>query len=158
MFNTFNKFDPKTRRHLFLLLKIVLTIFIISTIIHSINIYLREDNNGPRSKLAVVWTSGDPEVANNVCLMYTHAAKQNNWFDDVRLIVWGPSARLLSQDNALQEKIHAMLQDGIIVEACVACADHYSISENLRAMGIDVKPMGKPLTDYLQTDWKVITF
>ena len=47
------------------------------------------------NKLAVLWTSGDPDVADNVCFMYTHNAKKQKWFDEVTLIVWGPSAKLL---------------------------------------------------------------
>jgi len=42
------------------------------------------------SQLAVVWSSGDPEVAHRMCFMYTHNAKRNNWFDQVQLIVQGP--------------------------------------------------------------------
>ena len=90
--------------------------------------------------------------------MYTHAAKQRNWFDDVTLIVWGPSAKLLTEDATLQQKLRAMQQDGVKLEACVVCADNYGVTSTLREIGIDVKPMGKPLTDYLQSDWEVMTF
>ena len=34
------------------------------------------------SRLCVVWSSGDPGVAENVCFMYTHAAKRRGWFGD----------------------------------------------------------------------------
>ena len=110
------------------------------------------------SRLAVVWTSADPDVANRVCLMYTHAAAKNKWFDEVRLIVWGPSARLLAGDKDLQAKIKAMIKDGVLVQACIACADSYGVSETLGGLGIEVKLMGKPLTDILQSDYKVLTF
>jgi hypothetical protein len=109
-------------------------------------------------KLVVLWTSGDPEVAHKVCLMYTHAAAKNKWFDEVRLIVWGPSARLLAADKDVQAKLKAMMADGIKVEACVACADSYGVSDALRQMGIEVKGMGKPLSDYIQQGWKTLTF
>ena len=109
-------------------------------------------------RLAVVWTSGDPDVAHRVALMYTHAAKQAGWFDEVRLVVWGPSARLLSGDKDLQAKIQEMADDGVNVDACVVCADSYGVSDRLRELGLDVLPMGRPLSDMLQSDWKVITF
>src|SRR5512146_2329021 len=70
-------------------------------------------------KLVVVWTSDDPYVAERVALMYTHAAKTNNWFKDVVLIVWGPSAKLISENTKLQDKIKTMLKDGVVVEACI---------------------------------------
>ena len=110
------------------------------------------------SRLAVVWSSADPDVAHRVCFMYTQNAAKNKWFGEVRLIVWGPSARLLAGDKDLQAKIKAMMKDGVVVQACVACADSYGVSETLRGLGIEVRGMGKPLTDILQSDYKVLTF
>jgi len=110
------------------------------------------------TRLVVLWTSGDPEVAHKVCLMYTHAAGKGKWFDEVRLVVWGPSARLLAADKDLQAKVKAMMADGIKLEACVACASSYGVSDSLRKLGIEVKGMGKPLTNYIQQGWKVLTF
>jgi hypothetical protein len=110
------------------------------------------------SRLAVLWSSGDPDVAHRVCFMYTHAAKQSGWFDEVQLIVWGPSARLLAGDKDLQAKVAAMMEDGIDVKACVVCADSYGVSDRLREMDIEVKGMGEPLTDLLKSDWKMLTF
>jgi hypothetical protein len=110
------------------------------------------------SKLAVLWTSGDSEVAHKVCFMYTHAAKNAKWFDDVTLIVWGPSSRILAGDKELQAKVKAMMASGVNVEACVACADMYGVADVLRGMGITVRGMGKPLSDMLRSDTKVLTF
>ncbi len=110
------------------------------------------------TRLAVVWSSADPEVAHQVCFMYTHNAKRAGWFDQVQLIVWGPSARLLTNDAALQAKVKEMLADGVVGRACVDCADHYGVSPALRELGITVTGMGKPLSDLLQSGWKVLTF
>ena len=111
------------------------------------------------SRLAVLWSSGDPDVAHRMVLMYTHAAKKNAWFGEVRLIVWGPSARLVAGDKDLQAKVKAMMDDGVQFQACVVCADMYGVSPALRAMGIEVKPMGKPLSELIQDDgWDVLTF
>jgi hypothetical protein len=110
------------------------------------------------SRVAVVWSSGDPDVAHRVCLMYTHAAKQSGWFDEVQLIIWGPSARLLAGDKDLQEKIATMMADGVDVKACIVCADSYGVTDRLREMDIEVKAMGEPLSDLLKSDWEVLTF
>ena len=111
------------------------------------------------TKLAVLWTSGDPEVAHRVGLMYTHASPRAGWWDETRLIVWGPSARLLAADKDLQAKVRQMMEDGVMVQACVVCADSYGVTEDLRAMGIEVKPMGAPLTGLLKhPEWEVLTF
>jgi hypothetical protein len=109
-------------------------------------------------RLAVLWSSGDPEVAHRVCFMYTDNAKKQKWFDEVTLIVWGPSARLLAGDKDLQAKVRTMISDGVKVQACLACTDSYGVTEQLRLLGIDVKYMGKPLTDLLKQGWKMLTF
>lgn len=108
--------------------------------------------------LAVIWSSGDPGIAHNVCLMYTHAAKRMKWFDNVTLIVWGPSAKLLSEDRTLQEKVVMMMNDGVNIQACVVCANNYGVAEDLRGLGIEVKPMGQPLSQMLKEGWKVLVF
>jgi hypothetical protein len=119
---------------------------------------IAQDSDKSTSKLAVLWTSGDPDVAHRVAFMYTHNAKKVGWFDDVTLIVWGPSQRILVGDKDLKAKIKAMQEDGIIIEACIACALSYGIVDDLKSLGISVRPMGQPLTEYLKSDWQVLTF
>jgi hypothetical protein len=111
-----------------------------------------------KEKLAVLWVSGDPDVAEKSCLMYTHAAKRNDWFDEVVLIVWGASSRLLAEDEVLQEKVKAMIKDGVILEACIACSEGLGVTEELKALGIDVKGMGVPLTEYLKSGYHVLSY
>ena len=111
------------------------------------------------TRLAVVWTSGDPDVAHKMTFMYVHASQKSDWFDENLVIVWGPSSKLLSEDEALQEKVKAMMEDGVRFQACQACADMYGVSPKLRELGIEVKYMGTPLTEMLQDDgWEVMTF
>ena len=111
------------------------------------------------TRLAIVWTSGDPDVAHKMALMYVHAAQKRGWFDENLVIVWGPSARLLSEDQGLQAKVKSMMDDGVTFQACQACADMYGVTPKLRELGVDVKYMGEPLTNLLQDDgWKVMTF
>ncbi|MBU7031149.1 MAG: DsrE family protein [Theionarchaea archaeon] len=107
--------------------------------------------------LVVVWTSGDREVALKMVFMYTLNSRLHGWWEDIRLIVWGPSARLLSKDEELKTHMKKMKQAGIILEACKACADLYGVSDSLRDLGVDVKYMGEPLTTYIQ-ERHVVTF
>lgn len=108
--------------------------------------------------LIVLWTSGDVEVAKNMVFMYTLNAKLHGWWDEITFIVWGPSSKVLIQENELQTQIKKFIDEGIKVEACRACADNYGVADQLSTLGIDVKYMGEPLTDYIKSDDKVITF
>jgi len=109
-------------------------------------------------KLVVLWTSDDPYVAETVAFMYTHAAKKNQWFSDVTLIIWGPSAKLITENVKLQDKLKSMQKDGVVTEACIACANMYGVADSLRTLGITVKGMGQPLSEYLKSGARVLTF
>ncbi len=107
-------------------------------------------SRGGPNRLAVLWTSGDPDVAHRVGLMYTHAAKRFGWFDEVRLVIWGPSQRTLCGDKDLKAKIAEMQSDGVITQACIACARTFGLVDALRELEFEVKPMGKPLSEFLK--------
>ncbi len=114
--------------------------------------------NKSNDKLAVIWSSGDPEVAHKVCFMYTLNAKKQGWFKEVVLVIWGPSAKLLSEDEELQAEIQKMMDAGVVVEACISCAKMYNVAQDLSDMDIDVRPMGVPLTNYLKEGWHTLNF
>lgn len=114
----------------------------------------------PEDKLVVVWTSGDRDVALKMVFMYTYNASTTRfgWWQDITLVVWGPSAKLLSEDPKLQEYVGKMKTAGIRLEACKACADMYEVSDSLRELGVDVKYMGDVLTGYVKEGRHVLTF
>ena len=114
---------------------------------------IHNDNN-----LVIVWSRDDPMVAKRVALMYPHAEMRNKWFDEVTLVIWGPSAKLISENVELQNKLSLMQKDGVIVKACIACANEYGVTDKLKQLGYYVVPMGIPLTDYLKEGYKVLTF
>ena len=138
-----------------LLRLILLSCMIVAPFIDTVN---AQKMKKEYDKLAVLWVSGDRDVAEKSCLMYTHAAKRNGWFDEVVLIVWGSSSRLLAEDCELQEKVKGMIKDGVIVEACIACSNMLGVTEDLKALGIAVKGRGVPLTNYLKEGYHVLTY
>lgn len=110
------------------------------------------------SRLFVLWTSGDKEVAVKMVFMYTYNAKKNGWWDTIRFIVWGPSSKLLAEDAELQAYLKKMKDEGVELYACKACADLYGVSDKLAELGITVKYIGKDLTDLIKSGWHQLTF
>lgn len=111
------------------------------------------------TRLAVVWTSGDADVAHKMVFMYVYNAQKRGWYDQTLLIVWGPSSRLLAGDKDLQAKVKEMIAEGVKIQACKACSDLYGVSTVLADLGIEVKYMGEPLSRILQDDgWDTATF
>lgn len=119
---------------------------------------IAKSEQSEHTKLLVLWTSEDRDVALNMVFMYTYNAKKYEWWNTIRLIVWGPSAKLLAEDRELQEEIGKMKTEGIELFACKACADRYEVSEKLQELGIEVKYIGKDFTAMLKNDWAVLTF
>jgi hypothetical protein len=90
--------------------------------------------------------------------MYTFNAKQRGWWKNITFIIWGPSAKLASENKEIGETLVKMKEIGIEIQACKACADEYGCSPDLENMGIEVKYMGTVLTNYIKEGKKVITF
>lgn len=116
---------------------------------------LRIPNN---ERLVIIWTSGDRDVAIKMVFMYTYNAKKNKWWDDITLVVWGPSAKLISEDIELQDYMDKIIDSGIVVKACKGCSDQYGVSGKLEELGITVKYIGKEITDYIKEGRNILTF
>lgn len=108
-------------------------------------------------KLVMLWTSGDKEVAMKMVFMYTYNAQARGWWEDITLVVWGPSAKLLIEDEELQEYMKKIIDAGVTVRACKGCSDQYGISEQLEDLGITVLYIGKELTDYIKEGREILT-
>lgn len=108
-------------------------------------------------KLVVLWTSGDREVALKMVFMYTYNAKARDWWEDITLVVWGPSAKLLTEDKELQDYMQKIMEAGVTVKACKGCSDQYGVSEDLEKLGITVLYIGKELTDYIKEGREILT-
>lgn len=118
----------------------------------------QEKKQAEPSKLLIVWTSGDKEVAVKMVYMYTLNAKSQGWFNDVTFLIWGPSSKLLSEDTELQDYLKKLKDAGVQLTACKACSDMYGVTDKLMELGIDVKYMGRPLSDMLKSGWVTLTF
>ncbi|MDX1295063.1 MAG: DsrE family protein [Sulfurimonadaceae bacterium] len=108
-------------------------------------------------KLLIVWTSGDPEVAKKMVLLYGSVILPRGYWDEAHLMVWGPSAKLLAENEEVQEMLRTVVDTGVKASVCVVCSDDYGVTEQLAALGIEPMHTGELLTEALKSDWKVIT-
>ena len=108
-------------------------------------------------KLVILWTSGDPVTAERMVFMYGLNAIKRAWWHEVTLIIWGASAQLVNENQMAKDHIEAMIEAGVEVVACKACADGLGATQTLEALGVKVKYMGEPLTEYLKLDYKILT-
>lgn len=136
---------------------VLLAVFVCySSCLNTLN--AQEKEGGEPSKLLVVWTSGDKEVALKMVFMYAYYAKKMGWWNEIRFLIWGPSSRLLADDAELQSNIKKIKDLGVELLACKACSDMYGVSKKLEELGVDVRYMGAPFTEMLKTGWVTVTF
>ena len=109
-------------------------------------------------KLVIVWTSDDRDTALKMVFMYTLNSRLKSWWDDITLIIWGPSEKLISHDHELQEYLQRIKEQGVVLEACITCANMYGVAQDLLEIGIDVKAMGPVLTKYIKEGRNILTF
>jgi len=107
--------------------------------------------------LVVLWITRDREAALTMALPYARNARLDGWWDRVRLVIWGPSANVLSCDMDLQDGVAACLEAGVEVFACRTCAESYGVADQLTRLGVEVIVAGEPLTGYLKEGWKVLS-
>ena len=110
-----------------------------------------------KTTLYILWTNDNIITAEKMVFMYAINAKRRGWWENVTLVIWGATAKLVAENERVQDLVAEARQAGIYVTACKACADQLGVSEILEAHGIDVDYLGIPLTNVLKNDEKLIT-
>jgi hypothetical protein len=110
-----------------------------------------------KTTLYILWTNDNIITAEKMVFMYAINAMRYGWWENVTLVVWGATAKLVAENQRIQELIAEAREKGVYVTACKACADQLEVSEILEAHGIDVQYLGIPLTNLLKNDEKLIT-
>ena len=108
-------------------------------------------------KLVVLWANGDPITAEKMVFMYTLNAIKKAWWHEITLVIWGASASLAAENEMIRDHLEALIEAGVEVVACKACADSLDATAKLEALGIKVKYMGEPLTEYIKLDYKILS-
>jgi len=108
-------------------------------------------------KLNILWTTDNRDTIFNMVIMYATNAKKRGFWKEVNVIIWGASAKVAGNDTQIQTEILEMINSGVTIEACRDCADNFGVTEKLEKLGINVRYMGIPFTEYIKSGEKVIT-
>jgi hypothetical protein len=108
--------------------------------------------------LFIIWSSGDREVALHNVFMYARNSRKQGWWNQVRFIVWGPSAKLVLKDLEVQQRFLELKEHGVELLACKACTDNYGLTAQLEALGVDVIYVGQLTTQMLKSGWTSLTY
>jgi hypothetical protein len=108
-------------------------------------------------KLNILWTTDNKDTVFNMLIMYAVNSKIKGWWKNVNVIIWGASAKLVGNDTQVQSEVIEMINQGVKVEACKECCDRAGVTDKLIKLGINVRYMGEPFTDYIKADEKILT-
>ena len=110
------------------------------------------------TKLLVILSSDDREVALEVGLVYPLNAMKHRWMDEVKLIIFGPSEKIAAHDMEVRGRIDELQKAGIEVMACKWCADRMKVTAALEDAGIKVVYVGQIISQLLKDGWASLTF
>lgn len=110
-----------------------------------------------QDKLTILWTNADPITAEFMVFMYAENSLYKDWWNEVEIIVWGATTKLIVENKTIQEKLLDIKKKGVKVSFCMACADKLGLVSEIRSLGFELEYMGLPLTEILKKDGKLIT-
>lgn len=108
-------------------------------------------------KLTLLWTNADPVTAELMVFMYARASIANGWWQDVEIIVWGATAKLVAENDHIRKKLIELKDNGIKVIFCIACARALGVDDLLASFGFELDFMGEPLTALIKSKAHLIT-
>jgi len=110
------------------------------------------------TKIFVILSTGDREVALEVGLVYPLNAAKEKWMDEVKLIIFGPAEKLAAYDMEVQARLKELNRAGIDIIACKWCSDRMKITDLLEKAGIKVVHVGPIISQLLKDGWASLTF
>ncbi|TIH17172.1 DsrE family protein [Marinifilum sp. JC120] len=109
------------------------------------------------NKLNLLWTNADPVTSELMVMMYAYNAIKKGWWEDVRVIIWGATAKLVAEDVHIQNLIAEAREVGVEFSACEACANQLGVKSQLVKLGVELKFWGAPLTEIIKGGEHLIT-
>lgn len=110
-----------------------------------------------KKHLYVLWTNDNLITAEKMVFMYTVNSLVRGWWEEVTLIIWGATAKLVGENADIQKKVMEAMDAGVHVTACKACSDQLGVTQTLEDLKIEVKYWGAPLTEIIAKGEKLLT-
>ena len=108
------------------------------------------------NKIAVIWALKNPEVAKEMVLDNIRNFKLRGFWDQVRLVMWGPSVTLFAKDEELQSELAELKKIGVEVQICKRSTNGYDVTDKIASLKSDLFYMEDPFTEYNKEDWATI--
>lgn len=110
-----------------------------------------------KKHLHILWTNADLLTSEKMVMMYATNARKKGWWDEVTVIIWGATAKLVAENEMIQELIKIAQEQGVKFSACLACAEQLGVVPQLEKQDIELIYWGQGLTDLIMSDAKLLS-
>lgn len=100
------------------------------------------------SKLLVIVATSDKEKA-QTALMYAKNAMKRGWLDNVKVVYFGPSEKMIVEDPILSDQAQDIAEAGGSI-ACKYISDRDGVSEKIEKLGVQVEYVGNIVSDLIK--------
>lgn len=108
------------------------------------------------NKLHILWTNADPLSSEHMVMMYAKNAMLQKWWDEITVIIWGATSKLVAEDMNMQKLIKEAQEAGVKFSACISCANNLGTKDKIEKLGIELIVWGVPLTKVLKDKSPII--
>ncbi len=95
-------------------------------------------------------------------IMGLHVARRAHEFKrfaDVKVIIQGPSERLIvDEDSEVKELVSYLIKNKVVDSACSVIAKRLDIEEPILKRGVELKPSGERLASYVNEGYVPLIF
>ena len=110
------------------------------------------------NKIFIILASGDKDVALEVALLYPYTLAKEKYLDEVKVILFGPSEKLVARNKNVQKRIKKLQGMGVAISACKYCSDRMGVSEKLERLGITVEYVSPKIAQMIKDGWASLSF
>ncbi len=110
---------------------------------------MKQEASGPES-ITILWSSGNPDVFDNIIWPYFHYSCEQRCWKDMTLFVWGNAVRQIAEHEAWQDKLALLISKGLKVKACRLSSEQCHATDLLKTMGVELGYIEQELTRELK--------
>ncbi len=109
------------------------------------------------TKLVILWTTESEDNFFDMITPFALKSKDNEWFREVIIIIWGGSAKAVAKHRNIKEELSIFIDNGISVKCSQKVAEKYGIVDDLEKLGVDVSPMSEKFKNYMSEGARVVS-
>ncbi len=84
--------------------------------------------------------------------MYANNAMKRGWLDDIKVVYFGPSEKLVVEDPVISDQAREIAEAGGSI-ACKYISDRDGVSEKMEKLGVQVEYVGSIISDLIKNGY-----